>query len=135
MSPTHENIPSLQYGTALVLVGPQACGKSTLARELAERFGSYAEIDVDLMGARFDFASVLRQRPQTIIIEGAPSTERQFVLIKELLTNPATLVSAKHGEAIEVPRPHVIICTHEEALTDRITVSRRFNVFLMPVVV
>lgn len=133
--PTKDHTPTLELGTALVLAGPPGCGKSTLARELAERQGCYAELDIELMGSRFDFASVLRKRPRTIIIEGAPTTERQFSLIKGLLTSTSLTVRGMHNTQIEVPTPHLIICAQDEDLPERITSERRFNVFLMPVVV
>ena len=51
----------IEKGRALVLVGPQGCGKTRLARELAAAEGPYREIDIDDLESRFSGSGLMRQ--------------------------------------------------------------------------
>lgn len=131
-----KNIPTLQPGIALVLAGPQGCGKSTLARELAEQRGAYAEIEGHTMGPRFSFAPTLRLEVRTIIIDGLPRSDQQWGNIKWLLTADKMLMRPSFAsERVAVPVPAIILCVQEDELPEQILRGRSFELFHMPVVV
>ena len=105
------------------------------ARELAEARGAYAEIDIGFIGSRFEWSSVLRERPATIVIEGYPTTQRQVELLKLLLTSETLHVRGKNSEErFEIPTPYVVITTHDEVAAHVLfDGARHFDLFTMPV--
>ncbi|MDZ4282786.1 MAG: AAA family ATPase [Hydrogenophaga sp.] len=80
--------PVIRKDTALVIVGPQGCGKSLLARELAAKAGVYVELDISELSDEGMRKAVLSRMPKTLIVNGLPRTSEQKTLVKSLITDP-----------------------------------------------
>lgn len=105
----HQNY-QLKRGTGLVIVGPQGCGKSRLARQIAMRCGNFQQIET---GPDWDFGlrDALNGGTQVLIIDGAPNTS-EMAEIKDLLTSRHVSVRQPFsGHTVRRTCPHVIICT------------------------
>jgi len=103
----------LGRGCALVLTGPQGCGKTTLARKIAGAHGSYREIDVMELDSPFRFGSTLYGEPDTLIVEGAITGEETMLRVKGMLTSDTVIAERKGKEPIEVKSPNFIFCTSD----------------------
>lgn len=114
-------------GQALVLVGPQASGKTTLARTIAARHGAFVEVELLHLMRRRYIDNALANEPKTVIIDGLPATESDFYRIKSLITSETTFIrSADNVQPRQVKTPNFIFCTGEaDPFFDR---SRRFFV-------
>jgi ABC-type phosphonate transport system ATPase subunit len=55
----------LKHGQALVITGPHGCGKTTLARKIAARHGTFAEIEAHELSTRFGLGRALAEEPNT----------------------------------------------------------------------
>lgn len=126
-------LPTLKRGVALVLVGPQGCGKSLAAAAIAQQYGSHASISAEVLSSPHELAGVLIQEPATLIIGGAPRTGAALAVLKAMLTSERTRIHPKHREATEVRSPNLIFCSGD---TDPLFSmdERRFAVFNMPAV-
>ena len=101
----------LTRGCALVLTGPQGCGKTTLARKIAEAHGSYREIDSVELDSQFRLGAALDSEPCTLIVEGAPTSVETMRRVKAMLTSDTAIVERKGREPKEVKTPNFIFCT------------------------
>jgi adenylate kinase family enzyme len=64
---------TLKPGMPLVLRGPQGCGKTTLARAIAKRHGSYIECNVIDFTRTAGWKAACATVVDTIIVEGIPN--------------------------------------------------------------
>lgn len=102
----------LKRGRALVIVGPQGCGKTQFAEEIARRHGRFQHIEI---GKSFDWQlrDALSGQADVVIFEGAPPADR-MADIKAIVTNSTILLRACFGKGSrQVPTPLVVICTHD----------------------
>lgn len=103
-----ENI-TLTKGQALVLVGPQGCGKTTMAERIAKKHGSFIRIDsCELDHA---LAAAISSEPDTVIAEGLPSNEAALVRVKSLITANEVAIKLPLQKPRMVKAPNFIFCT------------------------
>lgn len=118
--------PTIQRGKALVLYGAQGCGKSVLALEIADNAGISRTIESHTLTSPFDLGAALSKKPRTLIIEGAPETDRAWHIVKQLITNDEVPCQRKNQAPVMVRSPDLIFCMQE--LPDRLQAEpRRFN--------
>jgi energy-coupling factor transporter ATP-binding protein EcfA2 len=122
---------SLERGKALLIVGPQGCGKSTLAREIAKLSGHYAEICNSAFGNPHDIGSVLDNEPTVpIVVDGLPTRSRGMDEVKKIILFSEVLRERKHFPAKAVRSPHLIFILQSEKDVPE-DVKRRFRVLRM----
>jgi len=97
----------LKHGKALVIIGPQGCGKSKLAREIAGAHGVFIEIDAADMRSPLMLGAVLAQQPDVLIIDNA---QRVSDHLEALIANEYVLCQRRGRKSITVKTPRIIIC-------------------------
>lgn len=107
----------IEKGVALVIVGPQACGKTTLARELAAKLGTFDEIEaLHLQDGHANFwRPILQRQPKTLIVDGLPTTPEATALAKQMLTSATCVIANGKSGPVEVPSPNLVFTTSDEA--------------------
>ncbi|HEY3432524.1 MAG TPA: DUF5906 domain-containing protein [Rhodocyclaceae bacterium] len=118
----------LKQGQALVIVGAQGSGKTTLARKIAERYGSFIEVSADRLESHQGLNDLLAHAKQTVIVEGFPENKEQQCWLKALITTPTIKVEKKYGVAETVKVPNFIFCTSDADPLPKIEPGRRFRV-------
>ncbi|MES2685515.1 MAG: ATP-binding cassette domain-containing protein [Pseudomonadota bacterium] len=118
----------LKRGKALVIVGPQGCGKSILSQAIANRHGSMQTIRT---GPDWEFSlrDALNGKVQVLIVDGVPS-QAEMADIKCMVIQPQILyfsVESKRPESY--PSPLIIITAPDTDWMHEGT--RRFDVIDM----
>lgn len=116
----------LKHGQALVIAGPQGCGKSILARKIAEKYGAFIETDAHQLETRRGLNDLMASAPRTVICDGFPDKEEMRMRLKALITAKTIKVEPKRGALKIVNAPNFIFCTGDADPLPRITDDRRF---------
>ena len=117
----------------LAITGPQGCGKSTLARKMAEALGTFTVVDNSFLNNYFQRGDILAQEFNTIVIEEFVPTPESFILLKNLVSNNVLMAQRMGTEAIQVTAPiNIILCTGSKDALKLPSDARRFFVLEMP---
>lgn len=103
-------IYKLKHGQALVIAGQKGCGKSTMARRLARRHGSFVEVEVCQMETQIGRNNMLVAEPNTVICDGIPTDNESLANIKALITGETVTVARKYDTPKTVKAPNFIFC-------------------------
>lgn len=118
---------ALTKGMALVITGPQGCGKTRLAQEIAGNHGTFEVVDAHELDSDFDIGDVLAKQPDTVIVEGAPSS-RGVQKLKAMIASTDVICNRKAKEPVRVNTPNFILCTGSPDSLPETAQSRRFRV-------
>jgi adenylate kinase family enzyme len=99
----------IQQGKALVLSGPQGSGKSIKAREIAEKYGKFIEMDLHQF-IKSEFLPIDADT-KTVIIDGFPGSAEHIAELKAMIANDEIVIRRKCQEPITVKTPNFIFCT------------------------
>jgi energy-coupling factor transporter ATP-binding protein EcfA2 len=102
---------ALTHGQALVITGPQGCGKSTLARKIAEKHGTYIETDARQLETLRGLNDLMESEPRTVICDGFPKSEDAWPRLKTLITNDTMKLTRQYGATKTVKAPNFIFCS------------------------
>lgn len=119
-------------GQALVLVGPQGCGKTEQARQIADRHGTFAEFCAATLEDNRQFIDILGRELDTVVVDGVPTRPATQAKIKELLSTEAAAIRRPYSAAPSmVKAPNFIFCTSSGDPLPGVDGNRRFFVVRM----
>jgi ABC-type taurine transport system ATPase subunit len=117
-------------GKALIISGPQGCGKSVLALEMVQAHGGkYGATTQEALYRKFGVARALSRSPDVVIVDDVVPDEAFFELAKVLASEDLIEVQPKGRSAYMAKNPIWVFTTHlpVELPED----SRRFTVITL----
>lgn len=100
----------LRRGQALVLAGPEGCGKTTAAREIAAPHGKPVEVFLNDLDNPFRLGAMLRLKAPVAIVEGAPVSRAGSMTLFAIIGRPTFAAAGRGVEDEVMPTPHLIFC-------------------------
>lgn len=123
VDPQHVDRPKIEKGCALVLVGPQGCGKTRMAEELAEKpFVTICSAELD------DQFQHWGENTRTVIVEGVPEYKSTCERLKKWISSDSMKLNRFRAGSVEMRTPNFIICAQSDTVPDDIAESRRFHI-------
>lgn len=119
---------TITKGQALVFVGPQGGGKTTLATQLAQKHGAFVEIDAHQLDNDSMLSSILDGEPDTVIVEGLPRRQKTLHSLKAMLTCDTVAIRPPYKNPRQVKAPNFIFCSSDMDALKGIDGNRRFRV-------
>lgn len=126
-----ENI-ALIRGEALVITGPKGCGKTTLAREIAKRHGTWELVYSVRPEGPFDFSRYLINEPDTLIVECYPLSEKLLDELKTMIASDTVICNLKCRPPTVRRTPKIIICVDDDKPLHIDADDRRFRIVRLP---
>lgn len=124
---THQH--ELTKGVALVIAGPQGCGKTTLAHAIARRYGRTADSTMPAILSSFALGDLLYpSAPATVVVEGFAQNRVELAWLKELVSSPEIRIDRRLDATRLVKTPNFIFCTGDVDALKLAGDSRRFHV-------
>ena len=119
----------LKHGQALVIAGPQGCGKSTLARKIAKQHGErFIEAVAHQLETPQGLNDLMVSEPGTIICDGLPKSKDAQAVLKAMIAGKRVKVERKHDAPKMVNAPNFIFCIGGADLLPPGVSGRRFRV-------
>jgi hypothetical protein len=117
----------LTKGRALVITGDQGSGKSTMARKIAENYGSFKIAEGFELNFSFGFSNYLEGEPDALIIEGLLGG-RGVEAIWKMLSSDSMVCNLKGRPSFLVKTPYIIVCLDDNSVLPMIQDDRRFKI-------
>jgi Holliday junction resolvasome RuvABC ATP-dependent DNA helicase subunit len=97
---------------AIIITGPQGCGKSTLAKAIADSCGGSMTITEGmLMFSGFAALYSINDDVRTIIVDEVTEKLINWNMLKSLICNKEIEVNRPHQETVIMPMPNFIFTT------------------------
>jgi hypothetical protein len=118
-------------GEHLILRGPQACGKTLLATQLAEAEGVFSTINgIEMTNA---FPQWLENSPKAVIVEEFNTSKGRKYLedVAFILESDKLMINKKYAQPLTVCPPIHIFCVNSDFIVPREFVHVTFSVIDM----
>lgn len=100
-----------QKGRGIIITGKPGAGKTSLAIEIAQKYGTYTQADENILHHEFALAKTLAQGTKSIIVNVATLNYKNIAKAKALVTADKIELNIKHQQPREVAAPYFIFCT------------------------